>query len=130
MATEHGAGTTPFADRIGRLTPGSAADLVMLDWEKVTFPYQNEAIPFVDVLVQRARSDAVKGVMIGGEMVYEDGRFTRIDRDAVLAETARRLREPLSRAEEERQALSRAILPHIRAFYEGYLDGPEAPPAP
>lgn len=125
MATEHGAQTTPFAKRIGRLSPGSAADLVMLDWGAVTLPYQNEAIPFVDVLVQRARTNAVAGVMVGGEMVYENGRFTRIDRDDVLAEISARFREPLTEAEQARQALARRILPHIRRFYDGYLDEPD-----
>ncbi len=127
MATEHGAQTTPFAGRIGRLSPGCAADLVILDWDRVTRPYQDPAIAFVDVLVQRARADAVAGVMIGGEMVYENGRFARLDRDVVLAEIAERLREPLTQAERDRQALSRRILPHIRKFYEGYLDERETP---
>lgn len=122
MATEHGAQTTPFAGRIGRLSPGSAADLVMLDWDAVTHPYQDKAIPFVDVLVQRARTNAVSGVMIGGEMLYENGRFTRIDRDHVLAEIAERFREPLTEPEQARQMLARQILPHIRKFYDGYLD--------
>ena len=45
MATEHGAATTPFGDRIGRLSVGAAADLVVLDWGKVTFPYQDHATP-------------------------------------------------------------------------------------
>ena len=123
MATEHGAGTTPFAGSIGRLSQGSAADLVVLDWNAVTYPYQSEDIPLVDVLVQRAKSSAVKTVMIGGAIVYEDGRFTRVDRDAILAEIAGRLSRPLSPDEEARRELARAVLPHVRRFYDGYLDG-------
>ncbi len=34
MATEHGAGTTPFGARIGALRPGCAADLVVLDHDR------------------------------------------------------------------------------------------------
>jgi cytosine/adenosine deaminase-related metal-dependent hydrolase len=123
MATEHGAGTTPFAGSIGRLSQGSAADLVVLDWNAVTYPYQSEDIPLVDVLVQRAKSSAVKTVMIGGAIVYEDGRFTRVDRDAILAEIAGRLSRPLSPDEEARRELARAVLPHVRRFYDGYLEG-------
>ncbi|MEM8762130.1 MAG: amidohydrolase family protein, partial [Pseudomonadota bacterium] len=41
MATEHGAATTPFSGRIGRLAPGMAADIVLLDWEAVTQPWQD-----------------------------------------------------------------------------------------
>jgi len=123
MATEHGAGTTPFGDRIGRLTLGCAADLVVLDWDAVTYPYQCPDLPFVDVLVQRAKSAAVKTVMVGGEVVYRDGRFTRMDRDAVLQSIAERMKRPLSASERERRDLASAVFPHVRRFYDGYLDG-------
>lgn len=123
MATEHGAGTTPFGDRIGRLSPGSAADLVVLDWNKVTHPYQNPDLPFVDILVQRAKSAAVETVMIAGEVVYQGGRFTRVDRTAVLGEIAERMRLPLTAAERQRRDLAQAVFPHVRRFYDGYLDG-------
>jgi cytosine/adenosine deaminase-related metal-dependent hydrolase len=123
MATEHGAGTTPFGARIGRLAPGCAADLVLLDWNAVTWPYQHPDIPLIDVLVQRARTSAVKTVMVAGETVYENGRFTRVDKDAVLAELAARFRQALTPAEEERRRLAKAVFPHVRAFYDGYLAG-------
>lgn len=121
MATEHGAGTTPFGDRIGRLSPGCAADLVVLDWDAVTYPYQNPDLPWLDVLVQRAKSPAVRTVMIGGEVVYANGCFTRVDRDAVLREIAERMRRPLTEAEETRRNLAQAVMPHVRRFYDGYL---------
>jgi cytosine/adenosine deaminase-related metal-dependent hydrolase len=123
MATEHGAKTTPFAGRIGQLFPGMAADLVLLDWTAVTYPYQSPDLPVVDVLVQRARSNAIRTVMIGGEVVYHDGRFTFVDRDAALAEIAEQLSRPLSAAEEERRSLAREIMPHVHRFYDGYLAG-------
>ena len=124
MATEHGAGTTPFAGRIGRLEPGMAADLVLFDWTAVTYPYQDEAIGFVDVLVQRAKAHAVHSVMIGAEWVYRERRFTRIDREAVLAGIAETLARPKTAAEQERIALARDVMPHVRQFYQGYLDVP------
>ncbi len=123
MATEGGAGTTPFAGRIGRLEPGLAADLVMFDWPAVTWPYQDEALGFVEVLVQRAKIKAVHSVMISGEWVYRERRFTKLDRDAVLAGLAEALARPKTLAETDRMALSQALLPHVRRFYDGYLDG-------
>jgi cytosine/adenosine deaminase-related metal-dependent hydrolase len=123
MATEHGAGTTSFADSIGKLEPGRAADLVILDWNEITYPYQSRDIPWVDVLVQRARPPAVNTVMIGGEVVYRDGRFTRVDRDAVLAEIADMLARPLTPEEDERRVLAAGVMEHFRRFYDGYLDG-------
>ncbi len=122
MATEHGAATTPFGARIGRLSPGCAADLVLLDWRDVTYPYQNADIPLVDVLVQRAKTSAVKSVMVGGEVIYRDGRFTRIDRDAILGEIHARFAAAPTAAEAQRRDFARALFPHVRRFYDGYLD--------
>lgn len=128
MATEHGAGTTPFAGSIGDLSPGKAADIVVLDWKDVTYPYQHADSPLIDVLIQRAKTSAVQTVMIAGEVVYRDGRFTRVDRDAVLAEIATHLTRPLTSAEEERRDLAASVTPHVRRFYDGYLDELSADP--
>jgi cytosine/adenosine deaminase-related metal-dependent hydrolase len=124
MATEHGAGTTPFGNRIGQLFPGAAADLVLLDWERVTYPYQNPDIALADVLVHRARRECVEAVMVEGEVIYRDGVFTRIDRGTTLEEIARAMGRPYTAEEEERRQLARAVLPHVRTFYEGYLGAP------
>jgi cytosine/adenosine deaminase-related metal-dependent hydrolase len=123
MATENGAGTTPFAGRIGRIEAGRAADIVLIDWKKTTWPYQNPDIPLVDVLVRRARREAVDTVMIGGEVVYRQGRFTRIDRDAILSEIHARMAKPLTPAEEARRQLAADVMPFVKRFYDGYLDG-------
>jgi 5-methylthioadenosine/S-adenosylhomocysteine deaminase len=121
MATQGGAGTTPFGARIGNLVPGAEADLVLFDWKTVTWPYQSPDIAPLDVLVQRAKTNAVRLVMIAGEIVYRDGTFARVDKDAVLAEIAARFERPLTVAEAARRELSRAVFPHVKRFYDGYL---------
>jgi cytosine/adenosine deaminase-related metal-dependent hydrolase len=123
MATERGADTTPFAGRIGRLSAGRDADVVLFDWDTVTYPYQSPDIPPVDVLVQRAKSSSVKTVFVAGEAVYRDGRFVHVDKQAVLAEIAARFALPLTEAEIERRQLARDVFPHVRKFYDFYLDG-------
>lgn len=127
MATEHGAGTTPFAGSTGRLAPGRAADLVLLDWETVTYPYQSPRTRPEDVLVQRARSGAVHSVMVDGIWVLEDRRFTRVDRSAVLAEVAERLAREETDAERARPRLADAVMLEVRRFYDGYLDTSDDP---
>ena len=123
MATEYGAATTPFAGSIGKLQAGMSADLVLVDWNAVTYPYQDNTSAFVDVLVQRAKSGSVHSVMIGGDWVYRNRSFTRVDREAILSEIAGRLGLPLTSAEQERRILAKDLMPHVRRFYDGYLDG-------
>ncbi len=125
MATENGALTTPFGASIGRLSPGSAADLAILDWHTITWPYQDAATPLIDVIVMRAKAQAVETVMVAGEVIYHEGKFTRIDRDAILAELAEAFARPLSEAEEARKHLAAAIFTHVKAFYDKWL--PETP---
>jgi cytosine/adenosine deaminase-related metal-dependent hydrolase len=128
MATEHGAGTTPFGTRIGRLTPGAAADVVLIDRRRMTRPYQSPDIPLLDVFVQRARRDCIETVMVGGETIYHDGRFTRVDREATLEEIGRRLDLPPTDEEAARRRLAQDVMPHVRSFYDGYSDLNFGPP--
>jgi cytosine/adenosine deaminase-related metal-dependent hydrolase len=127
MATEGGALTTPYGAHIGALLPGRAADMVLLDWNEIAFPYLDPGTPRLDAVLQRARTSAVKTVIVAGEIVYQDGRFTRVDRDEALGELARRLALPRSAEEEERRRLARSVLPHVRAFYEDYPPPPARP---
>ena len=128
MATEAGALTTAFGADIGKLEPGRFFDASLIDWHATTFPYQDDAIPLVDVVVQRAKASAVTAVYVDGECILERGRFTRIDRDAVLAEIEALLAKPRSPEEEARKALGLAVTPHVKQFYQGYIR--EAPQQP
>ncbi|MBB3770392.1 cytosine/adenosine deaminase-related metal-dependent hydrolase [Angulomicrobium tetraedrale] len=123
MATEHGAGTTPFGNYIGQLRPGSAADIVLLDWDRLVYPYQDPDLALQDVLVYRAQRECVDTVVVGGEVIYTKGTFTRIDRAETLAEIHRRLKVTPTSEELDRRRLAAQLLPHVRAFYDGYIDG-------
>lgn len=128
MATEHGALTTAFGAEIGRLDPGRACDAVVIDWTRATYPYQDADIPPLDAVIQRAKPEAVSAVICEGETIYEDGRFTQIDREAVLAEIADLLARPRNPEEQARHRLGHRVLPHVRHFYDGYLDGEQREP--
>jgi cytosine/adenosine deaminase-related metal-dependent hydrolase len=120
MVTEHGARTTPFAGRIGRLEAGRLADIVLLDWERVTHPYQDPALPLVDVLVRRAGPRAVHDVIIGGRTVYSEGVFRGLDRDRILDEISEHLQGPPSEAETARRRLAAALGDHVARFYRAW----------
>ena len=60
--------------------------------------------------------------MCDGEVIYEDGRFTRVDSDSALKALHDDLCKALADDEVERRQLSKALLPHVREFYAGYID--------
>jgi len=122
MATDGGAKTTAYADTIGTLAPGKAADLVLIDWNRIAYPYLDEETPLLDAVIQRAKGDAVKLVMCDGEVIYRDGHFTRVDRDGALKALHDDLQKALSNGEVERRQLSKALLPHVKSFYRDYFD--------
>ena len=119
MATQHGARTTPFAGRIGRLAPGMLADVVLLDWTRVTWPWQDPTMPLEEVLLRRARPGAVETVLVGGAPILHGGRFVRIDRDAVLGEIAAAMARDDAEAP-ARRGLAARTLPVVRSFYEDW----------
>ncbi len=128
MATVGGARTTAFGDRLGTLEVGTAADLVLLDWQQISYPYLDEETPVLDAVIQRAKTGGVRHVMCGGETIYADGRFLRVDQAAALKALHDDLAHALSDDEVERRKLSKALLPHVKRFYAGYMDPAEHQP--
>jgi 5-methylthioadenosine/S-adenosylhomocysteine deaminase len=122
MATENGALTTGFADAIGTLEPGKAADLVLVNWRQIAYPYLDEHVPVVDAVVHRAKTSGVETVLVGGEPVLRDGQLTRLKKAELLQALAEALRVPLQPAEEQRRELSPAVFPYVKQFYAGWLD--------
>lgn len=83
---------------LGRLAPGMAADLVLVD---CAHPLMVPARDPLRSLVHHAAERAVKRVIVGGETVWRDGRPTRYDvgnAAGILAESqARALRDAAGR---------------------------------
>jgi cytosine/adenosine deaminase-related metal-dependent hydrolase len=128
MATAHGAATTGFADHVGTIEVGKAADLVLLPWRAVAYPYLDPDTPVVDAIVYRARASAVDTVLVAGEPVVKDGRITRLDKASALEELAASLRHPLQPDEERRRRVARGVFPHVQRFYDGWLDAGQREP--
>lgn len=122
MATVGGSRTTPYGDFLGTLEPGKGADMVLIDWGQVSYPYLDEETPLLDAVIQRAKTDGVRMVMCDGEVILDDGRFTKVDKDGALKALHDDLSRALSDDEVQRRKLSKALLPHVKKFYEGYFD--------
>ncbi len=114
MATEGGA--RPAGDGgLGRIEAGRRADLVLLDLDSPVFTPLND--PLLHVVFSSTRS-AVRSTMVGGEWVLRDGRVTRVDEDAILAE-ARELGEAVLRRHDEAFGIGAQILASLRG---GWLE--------
>lgn len=86
MCTIGGATALGLQDRIGSLELGKLADIVTLDLRR---PHLYPPQMPLHRLVSFANGNDVTNVMIGGEMVLEDGQATRVDEAAILADAAR-----------------------------------------
>ena len=128
MATSGGAATTAFRGRIGTLEENKSADLVIIDWDKLSFPYLDPEYPVLDAVMQRSKTDGVDLVMCAGEVIYEEGKFTKIDRDSAMEQLRVDLTRALTEEEVERRGLSAKLLPHVEKFYDDYFDPEQLKP--
>jgi cytosine/adenosine deaminase-related metal-dependent hydrolase len=125
MATTGGAALMGKDKVLGRLAPGYLADLILVDLKRITTPWVAPEADPRDLIVYRARLGDVRTVMVGGEVVFRDGKPTRFDVDAVVAEVSALLSSQPFRA--ERSELVMKLLPILHAWYRGW-EPPEADP--
>ena len=88
----------------------------------MSYPYLDAETPLLDAVLQRAKAQGVTSVVCDGEVIYADGRFTKVDRDGALHALHDDLNKALADDEVERRKLSKALLPHVKAFYANYFD--------
>lgn len=79
MATQHGADALRL-ERVGKLSPGWAADLILVDTQGLH--WQPPSQPLVSVVYSGERSD-VSTVIVDGQVVYDKGELLTIDEDKV-----------------------------------------------
>jgi 5-methylthioadenosine/S-adenosylhomocysteine deaminase len=125
LATTGGALLRGKAGQLGKVAPGYAADLVLVDLERLSWPWIAPEADRRDLLVLRAQARDVRTVLIDGEVVLQDGRPTRFDLDAVAGEVAAQLvATPFPTETAERVA---RLHEHAVDFYCGW-DLPELDP--
>lgn len=86
MCTIDAARALGMQDRIGSLEPGKLADIVTMDLRR---PHLYPPNMPLHRLVCFANGNDVTNVMVGGEMVLEQGRAMRVDENDILADAAR-----------------------------------------
>ena len=118
MATQGGAKLLRKTGWLGCLSEGSAADLVLLDLERLTWPWTAEECDPLELLTLRATAADVAAVLVGGKAVVQDGQPTGFDAAEAGGELARKLAAEAYPA--EAGATVEALLPHLEAFYRSW----------
>jgi cytosine/adenosine deaminase-related metal-dependent hydrolase len=126
-ATINAAKPTFFHDDIGALEVGRRADAVLLDMASITEPYMDPDVDPIDALLYRGKAQDVKTVIIDGEVVMRDGRFTRVNKDDVVRELREQLGRPVEPEVLRTRAMAGELIPHVRSFYDGWATDQGAP---
>lgn len=119
MATAGSARVLGF-DHIGRLAPDFTADLVFLDLRDLNYVPLNDAL---NQVVYCENGSAVATVMIGGRVVYDQGRFTTIDYDRLVDQANARAVELTEATADLRREMD-AIADVVGAFCVGLTHRP------
>ena len=127
MATLGGAKALTLDEHIGSLEPGKRADIVMLNWDRVSYPYLDSELDPLEVLVSRARGRDVRTVLIDGRVVYNNGEFPTLNVPAITMRIQEVLQGPPPPEALIRRQAAQALDPHIRAYYRDWQlpDGPQ-----
>lgn len=118
MATAGGAALLRDIGNRGVLHAGAQADIVLIDLDRVTWPWVAPEGDPLALVCYRAAAGDVDIVLVGGKIVVEDGRVTTIDEQAVAEELAAQL--DATDVPAENVQLVQALLPYVEAYYESW----------
>ena len=127
MATLNAAQPTFFHERIGSLEKGKRADIVLMDLTAIEEPYLDSRIDIVDALLYRGKARQVDTVIIDGEVVLRDGRFTKVDKQEVLRELKEQFSRPLDASTLQAQQMAQRLFPYVERFYQEWHPGDSTP---
>jgi 5-methylthioadenosine/S-adenosylhomocysteine deaminase len=125
MMTYGSARAALLDDAVGSLSEGRKADIVLLRFDEICFPYTHPRHNPIDILLYRGRARHVDTVIIGGDLVYANGRFINYD----LREIGRRLAASVRTMEPDSRfsRTAKALKEHAMNFYRQW-DMPHTDP--
>jgi 5-methylthioadenosine/S-adenosylhomocysteine deaminase len=95
LATIDGARDLGLADRVGSLTPGKRADLILVRTTDVNMTPMGD--PY-DALVSLAQPSNVDTTIVDGRILYRGGRHTSLDHKQIIANASKSLTDIRARA--------------------------------
>jgi cytosine/adenosine deaminase-related metal-dependent hydrolase len=128
MGTDTNASLLGYGQELGRLEPGRYADLVLLDYAKMSFPFTDPGQDPVDVLLYRGKSSHVHTVMVDGRIVLEAGRLLTLREEEIGARLAAHACRPRNEREKALLAALQELRQAVTAYYEGWSEKVEIAP--
>lgn len=125
MATTGGAQLMGQAQRIGKLAPGYQADVVLVNCDRLTWPWVAPDINPLHLVMMRAKAMDVDTVLIEGKVVLRSGLPTGFDLPAIGRDLAAQLEaQPSPR---QYRALVTELKPYVADWYSQWKIPPLMP---
>jgi cytosine/adenosine deaminase-related metal-dependent hydrolase len=122
MATVNNAALVGCENELGRLEQGYYADLVLLDYEKMCYPYVDPRHDPIEVLLYRGTGDHVDTVVVHGRVVVENGDLLSLDETAIAGRLADVASRPTEKDEQATAAMLDELRRHVGAYYRPWLE--------
>jgi cytosine/adenosine deaminase-related metal-dependent hydrolase len=120
MATETNASLLGYGRELGRLEPGGYADLVLLNYEKMTFPFTDRAHDPLEVLLYRGKGSHVHTLMVDGKIVVQNGNLLTLDEEAIGQKLQEAASHPRGVTEMEQEQTVLELREKVVAYYRGW----------
>ena len=117
MATVYGSEVLGWGKITGTLEPGKRADMILLDMNSLTRPYQSPWQNPINTLIYRGKASAVDTVIVDGEILYQGKKHLRLRPKSVIGQLRKSLTPP---AAEKSGGLEAEILPHVIRYYQSW----------
>jgi cytosine/adenosine deaminase-related metal-dependent hydrolase len=119
FATENGRFAVTGEAGSARVEPGAPADMLILEWNRLSAELIEPEVPALDLLLAKARQEHIKGLVVGGREVVRDGRVTGVDLPALEAELLSAMRKAFPTT-----ADVRAAMPELKTALRNHYTGP------
>jgi cytosine/adenosine deaminase-related metal-dependent hydrolase len=119
FATENGRFVVTGEAGAAKVEPGAPADILILDWDRLSAELIEPEVPPLDLLLAKARQEHVKGLVVGGREVVRDGKVMGVDLPALEAELLAAMRKAYPTT-----ADVRAAMPELKSALRNHYIGP------
>ncbi|NEZ61819.1 cytosine deaminase [Leptolyngbyaceae cyanobacterium CCMR0082] len=125
LATTGSAKLMGKEQQLGKLAPGYRADVVLVNCDRITWPWVSPEANPLHVMLMRAKATDVDTVLVNGKVVLKSGTPTGFDLQAVGQTIAEQLAAAPNR--DNYRALAAELIPYLSNWYAQWEVPPLSP---